>query len=90
MSIRRPRAATVLAFLLSVYALYWVVTVVDPYVYRFTFLLITLTLTFLEFPSGRRHSVIDAGGESALGLAVAEREGGPALLDYAWIALAAR
>jgi TRAP-type uncharacterized transport system fused permease subunit len=96
MSIARPRVATVLAFLLSVYALYWVVTIVDPYVYRFTFLLLTLTLTFLEFPRSRGVAV--AKGEGAPSLAIAEGEGGPSLaeakgtpslFDYFWIALAA-
>jgi TRAP transporter 4TM/12TM fusion protein len=96
MSIARPRVATVLAFLLSVYALYWVVTIVDPYVYRFTFLLLTLPLTFLEFPRSRGVAV--AKGEGAPSLAIAEGEGGlslaeakgtPSLFDYFWIALAA-
>jgi TRAP transporter 4TM/12TM fusion protein len=50
MILSRQRVAGGLAFLLSVYALYWVVAIVDPYVYRFTFLLITLALTFLEGP----------------------------------------
>jgi TRAP transporter 4TM/12TM fusion protein len=43
-----PRRATaVLGFLLAAYALYWVVGIVDPHVYRITFLLLTLSLTFL-------------------------------------------
>ena len=36
----RERAGDVLAFVLSVYALYWVIGIVDPQVYRVTFLLI--------------------------------------------------
>jgi TRAP transporter 4TM/12TM fusion protein len=48
------RIARVLALLLSAYALYWVIAIVDPFVYRFTFLLLTLVLTFLEFPSGTK------------------------------------
>jgi TRAP transporter 4TM/12TM fusion protein len=88
MIVSRQRVAGGLAFLLSVYALYWVVAIVDPYVYRFTFLLITLALTFLEFSSkhGRSPAVAEAGG--GLSLAEATGEGGPTIVDYAWIALA--
>ena len=43
--------ATVLATALSVYALYWVVGVVPPQVYRISFLLIALVLTFLCYPA---------------------------------------
>ena len=42
--------ASVLAFALSAYALYWVVGVVDPQVYRVSFLLLALVLTFLVYP----------------------------------------
>jgi TRAP transporter 4TM/12TM fusion protein len=100
MSIARVRVATVLAFSLSAYALYWVVAIVDPFVYRFTFLLITLTLTFLEFPTGRKAAgltaeggAIDAdlstlGRPSAVGPVPADRWGNT-LVDCVWIALAA-
>jgi TRAP transporter 4TM/12TM fusion protein len=47
----RERAGGVLAFALSVYALYWVVGIVDPQVYRVSFLLIALAATFLLFPA---------------------------------------
>ena len=38
---------------LSLYALYWVVAIVQPQVYRVSFLLITLVLTFLLYPARR-------------------------------------
>ena len=79
----RQRVAGVLAFLVSAYALYWVVAIVDPYVYRFTFLLITLALTFLEGPPSA----------SAVGPVLADRSermgaSGRTILNYLWIALA--
>ena len=43
--------ATVLAVGLSVYALYWVVAIVQPQVYRVSFLLLALVLSFLLFPA---------------------------------------
>jgi TRAP transporter 4TM/12TM fusion protein len=46
----------VLAFTLAVYALYWVVGIVDPQIYRISFLLIALVLTFLVYPAGRERS----------------------------------
>ena len=45
---------TVLATGLSLYALYWVVGIVQPLVYRVTFLLLTLVLSFLFYPVGSR------------------------------------
>ena len=45
---------TTLASGLSLYALYWVVGIVQPQVYRVSFLLLTLTLTFLLYPASRR------------------------------------
>ena len=42
---------TVLATGLSLYALYWVVGIVQPQIYRVSFLLITLVLTFVLYPS---------------------------------------
>jgi TRAP transporter 4TM/12TM fusion protein len=47
-------AATLLAIGLSVYALYWVVSIVQPQIYRVSFLLVALTLSFLLYPAGRR------------------------------------
>ena len=54
----RRRAEAGLAFGLAAYALYWVVGVVDPQIYRVSFLLIVLVLTFLVFPT-RRARVVD-------------------------------
>ena len=42
--------ATVLAFALSAYALYWVVGIVAPQIYRPSFLLLALVITFLTYP----------------------------------------
>jgi TRAP transporter 4TM/12TM fusion protein len=47
------RLTTVLAIGLSLYSLYWVIAVVQPQVYRVSFLLVALVLTFLLIP-GRR------------------------------------
>jgi TRAP transporter 4TM/12TM fusion protein len=50
----KPRlVAGVLAVGLSLYALYWVVGVIDTQTYRVSFLLAALVLTFLEFPARR-------------------------------------
>jgi TRAP transporter 4TM/12TM fusion protein len=46
----RERAGDVLAFGLAAYALYWVVGYIDPQIYRISFLLIALVLTFLVYP----------------------------------------
>ena len=46
----RERTVDLLAFALSAYAIYWVVGVVDPQIYRVSFLLIALVLTFLVYP----------------------------------------
>ena len=51
---RTATLATVLAAGLSCYALYWVVGIVQPQIYRVSFLLITLVLTFLVFPAHPR------------------------------------
>ena len=45
------RAAAFLSAALSAYALYWVLFIVQPQVYRVSFLLIALILTFLLFPA---------------------------------------
>jgi TRAP transporter 4TM/12TM fusion protein len=45
------RAAAVMAAALSGYSLYWVLFIVQPQVYRVSFLLIALILTFLLFPA---------------------------------------
>jgi TRAP transporter 4TM/12TM fusion protein len=44
------RAATLVAVGLSLYALYWVVGIVQPFVYRASFLLIVLVLSFMLYP----------------------------------------
>jgi TRAP transporter 4TM/12TM fusion protein len=46
----RDRTGDVLSFGLAVYALYWVVGIVDPQIYRVSFLLIALAATFLVYP----------------------------------------
>ena len=43
--------AAVLAVGLSAYALYWVIAIVEPQIYRVSFLLISLVLTFLLYPA---------------------------------------
>jgi TRAP transporter 4TM/12TM fusion protein len=45
--------ATLLAVGLSAYALYWVVAIVQPQVYRVSFLLVALVLSFLLYPAVR-------------------------------------
>jgi TRAP transporter 4TM/12TM fusion protein len=45
--------ASVLAVGLSLYALYWVLFVVQPQIYRASFLLVALVLTFLVYPVRR-------------------------------------
>jgi len=42
--------ATILAFSLAAYALYWVVGIVAPQIYRPSFLLLALAITFLTYP----------------------------------------
>jgi TRAP transporter 4TM/12TM fusion protein len=51
--------ASALAVSLSLYALYWVVAIIDPQVYRVSFLLVALVLSFLLYPAlrGRRVGV---------------------------------
>ena len=45
------RLVRVLALALACYSLYWVVGIVQPLVYRVSFLLVVLVLTFLVFPA---------------------------------------
>lgn len=42
-----------LGVLLSLYALYWVVGIVDPQIYRVTFLAVALVMTFIVYPARR-------------------------------------
>ncbi len=57
------RMVTVLAVGLSLYALYWVAAIVEPMVYRVSFLLVSLVLTFILYPfsraSRKRVGVVD-------------------------------
>jgi TRAP transporter 4TM/12TM fusion protein len=47
------RLAAVLSVGISLYALYWVLFIVQPQIYRVSFLLVALVLTFLLFPFTR-------------------------------------
>ena len=60
------RLARVLAVGLSLYALYWVVAIVEPRLYRASFLLLALVLAFLVAPPTRR-SPRDGPGAAGLG-----------------------
>ena len=54
--------ATGLAFALAAYALYWVIGIIAPQIYRPTFLLIALIITFLTYPARagqQRITVVD-------------------------------
>ena len=50
LEVSRERAGDVLAFVLAVYALYWVIGIVDPQIYRVSFLLVAFAATFLIYP----------------------------------------
>ena len=50
---RAAAFGTLLTVGLSLYALYWVVGIVQPQIYRITFLLLALVLSFLFYPRGR-------------------------------------
>ena len=57
----RERVADALACALAGYALYWVIGVVDPQIYRVSFLLIALVLTFIVYPmAGPVGRLVDA------------------------------
>jgi TRAP transporter 4TM/12TM fusion protein len=47
------RLSAFLAVGLSLYSLYWVLFIVQPQIYRVSFLLIALVLTFILFPAGK-------------------------------------
>ncbi len=47
---RVAQAVSIASVGLSLYALYWVVGIVEPQVYRLTFLLVVLALTFVAYP----------------------------------------
>ena len=50
---RAQRVVAVLAIALSLYALYWAVGIIDPFLYRVSFLLVVLVLTFMVYPARR-------------------------------------
>jgi TRAP transporter 4TM/12TM fusion protein len=50
---RTAALATALSVGLSFYTLYWVVGIIQPQIYRLTFLLVALVLSFLFYPRGR-------------------------------------
>src|SRR5688500_9980333 len=80
------RIASGLAVGLALYALYWVLFIIQPQVYRISFLLIALVLTFLLFPfrrggvAGGRSSPADAGRTTPEGRY-------PSLFDWGLVAL---
>ena len=51
---RSGALAATLSLVLACYALYWVVGIVQPQIYRITFLLLALILSFLLYPRGER------------------------------------
>jgi TRAP transporter 4TM/12TM fusion protein len=63
----QARVASALAIGLSLYALYWVLFIVQPQVYRTSFLLVALVLTFLRVPSGRRSAAASQNAPAAAG-----------------------
>ena len=66
------RAAAVLAAALSAYAIYWVLYIVQPQVYRVSFLLLAIVLTFLlcpRTPQGRLGTGVPAGDWVLIALA---------------------
>jgi TRAP transporter 4TM/12TM fusion protein len=56
------KAGALLSTLLAIYALYWVVAVIQPQIYRVSFLLLALVLSFLYYPVIKG----DRGGVSPL------------------------
>ena len=73
---------TALAVGLSLYSLYWVLFVVQPQVYRVSFLLITLVLTFLLVPAVPRQASRITALDCLLSAATVIAFGWP-LLDFA-------
>jgi TRAP transporter 4TM/12TM fusion protein len=66
---RSRRVATVLAIGLSLYSLYWVLFIVQPQVYRVSFLLVALVLIFILFPARRATSDAVRGSDWILAAA---------------------
>ena len=66
---RSRRVATVLAIGLSLYSLYWVLFIVQPQVYRVSFLLVALVLIFILFPARRDASGAVRGSDWILAAA---------------------
>jgi TRAP transporter 4TM/12TM fusion protein len=76
------RFVSVLSVGLSLYALYWVVGIVPPPVYRVSFLLLALALTFVVYPAVRRQRAkVTALDWALVGLTVVAL--GWPLVDYA-------
>jgi TRAP transporter 4TM/12TM fusion protein len=63
-------AVSILAVGLAVYALYWVLVVVDPQIYRVSFLLIAAVLTFLVYPMRKRSGKVSVADLLLIGLAL--------------------
>ena len=61
------RIATALAIGLSLYALYWVLVIVQPQIYRVSFLLVALVLIFLLFPARTRETPASRDRAARLG-----------------------
>ena len=59
------RLATALCVGLSLYALYWVLFIVQPQVYRISFLLIAIVLSFLLFPFRKAATSRPSGPETS-------------------------
>jgi TRAP-type uncharacterized transport system fused permease subunit len=60
----QSRVTSVLAFALAAYALYWAVAYVETHLYRITFLLLVLLITFLSRPAEpSAASPAEVGGE---------------------------
>ena len=71
----RTRLVQVLSFALAAYGLYWVVAIVDPQIYRVSFLLIALVLAFLAYPGVRAaDALLVAATVAALGWPIVDFE----------------
>jgi TRAP transporter 4TM/12TM fusion protein len=75
------RLAGALAVGLSLYALYWVVGIIDTQIYRVTFLLVALVLTFLQYPARRGRATPVSALDWALAAATLVALGWP-LADF--------
>lgn len=62
--------ATILTAGLSLYALYWVIAIIQPQIYRMSFLLIVLVATFLIYPARKRTQRVTTGDWTLIAVAV--------------------